>query len=202
VIPIPDPSVPLVVGQLISPRWYDFLNAIASGMAYERLIAGSVPANSAALEVKLSSPYLGGYRGIQVKLAGFVPVNNVVDLWLTISADGGATYLNTGYHYSFSSVTDAGTQSLTGNSNDSKFLLVPSMSNVAAYGVNLSLELLNHGDVSKTPRPLWSAYQIGGAVAVISGGGTFAGATSVNALKFAFSSGNIASGAYEVIGIR
>jgi len=171
------------------------------------LTSGSVSA-AATLDIVLTS--YTGYRGIVIMLAGFVPAMDGVDLWCRFSTDGGATYITTGYNYAISSVNDAAGQALNGSGSAGQIIMsCTTAGNQVGNGANEGyfgeLKLLKQQSAAFWSRVFFLGYFINNAATPQGmhtvGGGAQEAAQDTDAIRFLFSSGNIASGDYAVYGL-
>lgn len=176
--------------------------------AFVKLTSGSV-STAATLDLALGS--YTAYQGIIVKLYAFVPVTDGVNLTCQFSTDNGANWIATGYDYATGGPTDVpGYLTVSGSGSTTAITMTSTtangqVGNAANEGYNGSLELLGWQLSSIWPRVVYHGYYLSNASTTTgqeqSGGGANETAQDCTGLRFAFSSGNIASGNYVVYGI-
>lgn len=174
-----------------------------------RLAYGSVN-NVATLDFVLTS-YTTKYRGFIWKFAGMIPVTDGVFWSLRVSTDGGASYDSgaSTYHWQVIYAGETGTLSGVGVAADTSIGLTSNAaSNMVGNATNEGLS----GSVETwkpTNAALWSrftsqvAFMDSNATSRIqacTGSGARNAAQDTDAVRFLFSSGNIASGDYAMYG--
>ena len=184
----------------------NFLELLAkrASVTVALLNSGSVSA-AATLDIDLTG--YTAYRGVAVVLDGFVPATDGVDLYLRFSSDGGATFDASGYNYAGNRTTDGGTNIAFGSGNAAQIAITGSagIGNAATEGIHLDLRLLRQTSTALWGRVMFQAYAISldvppvGYTAV--GGGAREAAQDTDAIRFLFSSGNIARGTWAVYGL-
>jgi hypothetical protein len=176
------------------------------------LTSGVISSAQATLDIPLGE--YTEYRGIVVELTNFTPVTDDVELWMRTSTDGGTTYDATAGNYRYgavflgaanlgpfaigsSSATRITVSGNTGAANDA-------ISNVATEGgTNTRVELMGQTDAKFFKCRFQSAFYKGVAdIGLVYGVGARTAAQDVDAVRFLFESGNIASGKYAVYGLR
>jgi hypothetical protein len=175
-----------------------------------RLLASGTVSNAAQLDISAAS--YSGYRGFKIVLSEFIPATDDTLLHMRTSTDGGANfdagasdyrYALTGY---FTSNT---TQNLfSGGAAQIVIFGVGGASarigNGAAEGADVEITTLNCANNAQKTRYWWqgSYYAaLDGAVAG-TGVGHRNAAQDTDAWRFFFSTGNIASGKWALIGIK
>lgn len=165
------------------------------------LISGTVAA--ATLDIVLTG--YTAYRGIKIFLSGFLPATDAVDLWARFSTDGGATYLTAGYNFAWSRFNDAAVSTNDGSGSAARIEMVTAIGNAANEGYNGEVTLLNQTSAAFWTRMHHMGYVMSSAApttgAVVLGGGAQETAQDTDAIRFMFSSGNIAAGNYAVYGL-
>ena len=176
-----------------------------AGMAL--LTSGTVSA-AATLDIVLRG--YTGYRGIRFIL-NLVPATDTVALNMRVSTNGGSSYDATGYTWSQNESyggpggpLSSARGSTSPGVDTSIGLLGALIGNGAAEGGNLIVELLNQTSTAQYPRVTYYGTYTNqsstGAVRSVAGGGQCNAAQDTDAVRFLFSSGNIASGSYAVYG--
>lgn len=182
------------------------ISNIAQAGGLQLLASGTVAA--ATLDILLTS--FTAYRGFVIVLSGFLPATDATILYLRFSTDGGATYDATGYNYAFGEFDDAGAAVTTvGNASGSAAQIQLSNNNIgngSAEGYNSVITLLNPSSTA-----FWSRVTHNGAfidssatprLRGVYGAGSREAAQDTNAVRFLFSSGDIAAGNYALYGYR
>lgn len=171
------------------------------------LLATGTVASSATLDIALGN--YTAYRGILVKLSRFLPATDNVSLWLRVSTNGGSSY--------DAGATDYVSALLTGDTSSTAFQMtlgsggaaqIPMFANAgnrAGQGVTASVEFFDQTNTALYPDfQIYSRGQINAAVPAqaktYAGAGQRQAAQDTDAIRFLFSSGNIASGSYKVMG--
>lgn len=166
------------------------------------LTSGTVSA-AATLDIVLTS--YTSYRAIKFMLTALIPATTDVALWMRFSTNGGSSYNAGASDYSYATfVSYAADDSSAG---DSKIILVPlvsifGISNAATGGVSLEATLYDqtsttrYSAVRSTALPVYT----GIAGPLVEANGYRNTAQDTDAVRFLFSSGNIASGKYAVYG--
>ncbi len=144
------------------------------------------------------------YKEYIFELSALVPQTDAVNLYVTFSVNNGSSYLSTVYSWSRFVTVEGGAFVMAGASSDAQ-IIMPGLGNATGENGNFSCKLY---DPASAVYKLftWNAAvagQTSGAVFVGSGAGSYLGATqAINAIKFAMSSGNIASGVFKLYGMR
>jgi hypothetical protein len=183
-----------------------FMTALAVRNAF-LLTSGSV-SSAATLDLVLST--YTGYRGFLISLAGFVPATDGVDLWCRFSTDAGSTYDATGYNYAVNSVNDTPTATAVGSGSANQIVMTNTgannqIGNGANEGYFGEIKLLKNTSAAFWSRVFFDGYYITNNGTPqgehSAGGGARETAQDTDAIRFMFSSGNIASGDYAVYGL-
>lgn len=186
---------------VVTTTFNPFLGGFAAGTAL--LTSGTV---SSVANLALVLTAYTGFKGIVVELIGFVPATDGQALNLEFSTDGGSTYINSGYNFARSNVTDGGTATGAGNGSTTSIALAAAVGNLANEGFSGSVKLTGQTTTTLWPRVTWNGYFIDNTATpagiTVSGGGSNETAQDVDAIRFSFASGNIASGSYAVYGLR
>lgn len=189
------------LGNTADPVWADLP---AAGLV--RLASGTVSA-AATLDLVLSA--YTAYRGLLFKFSAFVPATDSVSFQARVSSDGGASY-NAGatdYRYtSFGSFDDSATTTSATRSTGGSTITMTNgtVGNVASSeGIEGFVWLLNQTATGRHSRLHWDINAIleNGVAHRCSGVGRRQTSQDTDAIRFLFSSGNIASGNYAVYGL-
>jgi hypothetical protein len=138
----------------------------------------------------------------QVILRGVVPSSDNTDLQLTVSADGGSTYITAGYYYANTFLTTDATSGSTQGASAASVRLSGSDGIGSApteYGVNAVLDIAQ--TAGKPISVLGNMSYVTGASLVNGGtvsGGLQTDTTAINALRLQFGAGTLESGKYTV----
>ena len=167
--------------------------------------------NPAAVASMVFTGFSASYDIYQLEIAALRPATNGVNLFMTVSDDGGATWkAGSAYFYVGYGMGD----------NDASVSLIKStaagqaqfamwgtdIGNNADAGINITMKLKNLRTTSKlfnyNADAIVAHSSLGTPNIKLTLGGTYNGAVAVNAIKFAFSSGNITSGFGNLYGLK
>ena len=175
------------------------------------VVAGLGPLTSgtisgATLDINLSA--YTEYRAFKFVLTGFQPATDSVDLWMRTSSNAGVSF-DTGvsdYFYAAADLYDDATvlyKFSTGSAGAAQLKLVDGQDNGATKSCNGEIDLYNAASTSihKHVKFQITADETSGNFECLVGGGKRASTSAVNAVRFMFSSGNIAAGSYAVYGL-
>lgn len=170
------------------------------GVGLVLLASGTVSA-AATLDIVLTSHT--AYRGIVVFLSGFLPATDGANLYMRVSTDGGSSYDASGYNYSLLELSETASGG-SGSGSAAQMLLMNFIGNGAAEGYNGRIELLN-----QTSTAFWGRISHQGAgidnqatpaARQAMGSAAREATQDTDAIRFLFSSGDIASGSYALYG--
>ena len=200
----PDGSADFVATYDVSaslPKKVKLANLSRSG-GLQLLNSGTVT-SAATLDIVLTS--YTGYRGLMIHLSGFLPATDAVDLWVRFSTDGGSAF-DAGaadYHYAGTRQTNSATANF-GSGGAAQIVVIGNaeIGNVSNEGVNATFEMLNQTSTAFWSRIRWQAACAtgGGSISHASAVGLRAAAQDTDAIRFLFSSGNIATGSWALYG--
>jgi hypothetical protein len=174
------------------------------------LTSGTVSA-AATLDIVLTS--YTSYRGLVFMLSGFLPATDNVDLYMRFSTNGGSSYdAGAGnYLYASTGFDSAGAARNQGSTGATQILLTSGVSSrrvdsTSSRGVNTIVELLNQTSTAFRARCTFRSATGGDdadtqGMCVSHGEGMRDTAQDTDAVRFLFSSGNIAAGNYAVYGL-
>lgn len=148
------------------------------------------------------------YSSYQFVISNLRPVNDGVGLWMRTSSDGGSSYDDAGSDYSHSRVAIAHTVGAAlvggGTDSDGEIVIHPGLlGNAAGEWSNASLMLYSPQTVSHT-HATWQISATGNDASggFVMGSGRRRQTAAVNAVRFAFTAGGIASGTITMYGLR
>ena len=176
--------------------------AAGAGTPVVRLAQGTVTA-AATLDIPLTA--YTAYRSIIIQLQGLIPVDDATALWMRFSTDGGSNYDVLTYAY-VSRQTDSGAGASTVSSNSAAQIVVNNdVGNGSAEGVDAEITLMEQTSTARWTKAGFSSHSIDSTgtprLNTLYGAGTQRTAQDTDAVRFLFSTGNIASGKYVVIGV-
>lgn len=182
-----------------SDRTYTLADNDATlGAGWEK-ISTATASSSASLEFTgLSS----AYTTYCCVLNNVLPATDAVDMHLTVSDSGG--YETTGYFYHRQNSRASSTNGTAGAANAAQWVLLNDLSNGAGEYSSGLVYLYNIGTTAR-PQATTELTEIsatGNEVRITHGGCIQTSASTVIAIKFAMSSGNIASGTITLFGLR
>ena len=167
------------------------------------LIATATASSSASISFT-SIP--ATYDKYVVVISGLVPVTNSVTLLMTVSEDNGASYKSSSYLWTRWGWDTSGGSGVTNSASTSSYSIVgDTTNNNASTGINGTLDLYNLGSTSFFKQFRFNGFNYSGAglvQGVDSMGEYFGDTNAIDAIKFAFSSGNISTGKFALYGIR
>lgn len=179
-----------------------FQNA-ASGSALVQLISGTF-SSSATASFVISS--YTAYRCLVFHLQSVVPSIGSQMLF-RVSTDGGASYdSGTNYQYGGRSFGSDGTNNSISSTGDSSIKMSPTAVETAAAsgGGNIILKLFDASSTARRTRVIYECTwveQTSGTIYCVHGAGERTATQDTDAVRFLFSSGNIASGSYSIYGL-
>lgn len=172
-------------------------NPVFATIPLTQVASGNAPGGAGVATIVLttskSTPHLLVIQDLQ-------PVTNTAYLIMEVSNNGGSSYSSSGYlssnrYWAYNSTT------LTNNTLTTAFRLTGPMSNTKNGAMALFIYNLNIGSATNlSGNANWSDTTLGTTAIGINGGeGPI---TGVNALRFSFSSGNIANGRFRLYSIN
>jgi hypothetical protein len=143
------------------------------------------------------------YDEYEIHLIDVVPATNVMDIWLRVSTDGGATYAATNYaaslHYAYSGGTG-----MSGASSTVAFQISDSVNSSASGGGWQGRVYFANPGAASYKRFLAQGQMFHGTLSAMvftEVMGAWNTTTAINALRIMCSSGNITSGIVRIYGI-
>jgi hypothetical protein len=158
-------------------------------------------------QAQLDLEFTGAYKIYKLYLINFAPATDNVSLNLRFSDDGGATFEAdaSDYAWSYTYLENATAPSLnvTGDGADSKITVTNAAGNASGEVSCFEITILDPTAAVRT-RVAWigTAVSTTGSNYSVNGGGTTLVAAASTDLRILFSSGNIASGSYSLVGIN
>ena len=158
---------------------------------------------SSSASISFSSTYITStYKSYLVTFQNVVPATNGVTFQMDVSTNNGTTYLATGYDSFAETIASGGLAGVTSTTN-MVMTFTNDVSNSAAKGVSGNMYLYNLTNGVTPSFSVTLAYERttgpGASNALASGFGP--ATTTVNNIRFAFSSGNISTGVFSLYGI-
>lgn len=152
--------------------------------------------------------YSASYDAYAIELQNVIPATNAVDLYMRVSTNGGSSY-DSGNNYAISIFAWTNAASATAGEAPGSPVgqwvarKVTEISSNSNYGVCGRIVLYSPGSTSHYKRidARLGYLTNSSAQASVESRGTYLSTTAVNAFRFLFSSGNIASGTIRVYGI-
>jgi hypothetical protein len=162
---------------------------------------------SSSATLDFTSCFSSTYDEYLVEVVHLLPATDAVNLKMTVSTDGGSTWqAGTGYNYAYSYILLNG--SSTGNANGAAGAFASlgnAISSTASRGgISSSVRFYDPLSAAANKPFLYDSVEANSGDSNMYryvGGGWWASTTAVNALRFAFSSGNIASGTIRIYGV-
>lgn len=149
---------------------------------------------------------IANFRHYMLVLDSVLPVTDGDGLLMRTSADGGSTFASaaSSYLWAKNNVTTAPANTPTGSTGDTEIKLTGAVDNALSNGVSGSIFFYNPASSGLRAPISWqlSCHDAAAVWQSIRGDAERAAAGIVNAVRFLFSTGNIASGNYALYGWR
>lgn len=176
--------------------------ATPTAVSVPLIMASGTASAQATLDINLSS-YTAQFSMIEIQLTNVVPATNAAILEARLSTDG-TTFAATGYKWNFTYAVAAapGGQDDAGASDTTTIHLTGSSSSTATQAIQVNLRIANPNSTSFFPNVQFvsTRYNDSPATAVAIGFGTITTAQATKGIRLLFSSGNITTATYRVIG--
>lgn len=159
---------------------------------------------SSSADLEFTTFYSATYDDYVIRIVTLEPATTTVTLEMQVSTDGGSTWVADGNYYGAALGYDNGGAAQSFHPAATNFFSITAGSYVTTGfdGVNGQIDMMNPGSASvrkaitfHVTAPTTSAF------ATFAGSGVWTGTTAVNAVRFLFSSGNIASGTIRIYGL-
>jgi hypothetical protein len=178
---------------------YDDLPGSGATSDFVLLDSGTVSA-AAQLDVVLTAHT--AYRALLFKLHDFLPVTDNVIFQALLSTDGGSSFIASGYQYaSLEAQSDAAAIDHGQSASATQINICEEVANNANYGVSIDFQIARQAGTTR-PRVWWDGamWDIDDDIRRLIGAGGNTTAQDTNAVRFKFSSGNIASATWALYG--
>ena len=165
------------------------------------LISTATASTTAVVDFTLPS----GYNSFELKCINVVPSTDSVGMWLRVSTDGGATFAAGASDYSFQRYLQNSTTPFYLVQTDSKlFLQGSSISNMVGRYHNSTFKIYNPSNTNSYKNISGESftYRDDTIYTISIMNGVYLSNTAVNAIRILMSSGNIASGTFELWGYK
>lgn len=166
-------------------------------------IISTLTASSSA-SLAFTSKITSNWSTYYVSIRNLLPATNGTDLILTFSNDNGSTYLSANYKYTYLNDPSTGTIAAVGSTSAASCTLLTLASTAASAGISGDFYLYNMKSASIPPYYKGQLVHFNNASACsnVQFGGMNTDTTGINAIKFIFSSGSIASGTISLFGVN
>lgn len=166
-------------------------------MAYNNkrsLIALSTQTASSSSSLAFTSLISSTYSTYYIAIRNLLPATDATSLYITFSTDNGSSYLSTNYRYMYENIT-SNANAISGSGSAAQGIITGTISSTSSRSLSGDFYFLN-ANVAKCPdfRGICCHYDSAGFFNLVQCETSNSGTTAVNAIKFAMSSGNIASG--------
>lgn len=182
-------------------------NGADAALSYEYTgsVLLSTQTASSSASISFTSGIDGTYKNYIILMSSVVFSANV-PLNVTLSTDGGSSYLSTNYSYVNSSIVDSGATTTVTNAASTTIIRPSYVNTGATTGYSLSGEIVlvdpSNSSLYKHVRGSITNSDSTGVFGLSIFSGTYKGATTaINAIKFAPNSGNFTSGTFKLYGI-
>lgn len=149
---------------------------------------------------------LTGYDSYEFVLDNVVPSTNVAALLMRVSTDGGSTFKSgaSDYRYSYISIEGGTVSGTTDDANNAIDLTKSEVSDTSSKGITgiINTSKLNNSKQTTFISSLDYAESTADFGVGVRGNAAYEAVTTVNAVRFYFSSGNLSSGRISVFGKR
>lgn len=171
------------------------------------LLTSGTVTSAATLDIVLTS--FTAYRLIKIFLSSFLPATDGDDLWLRVSTDGGSNYDATGYSYAGTRDRDGSSSGVVQSAAANQIVItdptggLDTSNSATEGGVDAEITLQDQTNTARYPAVrYWTRYMsaTGPETINVAGSGTRENAQDTDAVRFLFSTGDIASGKYAVYG--
>lgn len=166
------------------------------------LISTATASTSATIDFTLPS----GYKLFEIRCISVVPSTDNVGMWIRVSTDGGSTFLSGASDYAYQrSILSGTTYSGTLTATDSKIAIVDAgIGTGTGRYCNTTITMFEPSIASmyKNIVAKQYVYRSDGAYNIREVNGVYLSNTAVNAIRILMSSGNIASGTFELWGYK
>ncbi len=193
--------------ELVVGAAHKFLRADGTDVAYKYpgavQLATATASASATVDFTLTSPANSDFAAYLVELAHVAPASDAVELWLRTSTDGGSTYESSAGNYRHGSFQfNSSGSAVGGSTSDTEIALVANQGNAANEHLSLWL-VLHRPSAAQYGTIHWNGFATDATGVLIGriGAGQRIAAADVDAIRFLFSTGNIASGEFRLYGI-
>lgn len=174
--------------------------AVGTGTAV--LLASQTASSSATLD--FATAITSTYDEYRIELTDLVPATDNTDLLFRVSTDGGASYVSTGtYDNTFGYAATGGTTAEGGTTGATSFTIAGGQDNAATSAVSGTLNLSNPLSTTAHKKVFGQVVYLHNTLGNLHyrPSTTYKATTAVNAFRFLYSSGNIASGTIRVYGL-
>lgn len=166
------------------------------------IITSGTVTNAATLDINMSA-YNALYSTIEIQLISFRPATNAAVLEMRLSTDG-TTFITSGYKWNFMYALAAigGSQDDAGASDATTIHLTGSSSSTTAQTICGEAKIYNPGVSTFFPMTKFTMarYNDTPATGIVEGMGLITTAQVTKGVRILFSTGNISTGTYKVIG--
>jgi hypothetical protein len=188
-----------------SPGTWEECRVLTDGFSGWVLLSSQTASSSANINFA-GATFPTTYTHYLVRIRNLVPATDNVELWLRTSSDAGSTYDSgaSDYRHSRNFLTELGTNIPAGSSADTKILINEGCGSATGEVVNADIYIDNASSTAlyKTVRHDTSIYSASALYSRLTGGGARVSTSAVTALRFLMSSGNIASGRFDLYGMQ
>jgi hypothetical protein len=199
-------------GTINATAVYDDNVLLGSAASGASLVLISSAAGNNVASVSFTSGIDSSYAYYLIAIQNAIPATDAAILGFTVSIDSGANYATADYQSRVNSFDSGGTDRSVGSSSASTVDLTSSVSNTTNQaGASILLYIVNPAGTAQKQFMWTGAYEhsTSDLITTINAAAVSAQtapintvANAVNAIKFAFSSGNIASGNFYLYGVR
>jgi len=166
------------------------------------LISTATASTTATIDFTLSS----SYKSFEIRCISVVPSTDNVGMWIRISTDGGSTFLSGASDYAYQrSILSGTTYTGTLTATDSKIAVVDAGAGTGTGRYCNTIITVFNPSISSMYKNIAAKqyiYRSDGAYNIREVNGVYLSNTAVNAIRILMSSGNIASGTFELWGYK
>jgi len=174
----------------------------AFGGSSSLLVSEATASNSATIDFTLPS----GYKSFEIKVISLIPSTDNVAMWIRVSTDGGATFAAGASDYVYQRNIQNGTTAAPAlSSPDTKIVtLGGAIGNGSGRYFNSIIKIFDpsNASVNKNISVDFYAFRSDSVYSIGFVNGVYKFNTAIDAIRILMSSGNIASGTFELWGYK
>lgn len=187
-------------GNIMTSNGTGIVSSAPNAVGTLQLISTQIASSSASISFTgLSSTYSYYY----VVISNLLPATNAVVLTMQVSTNNGSSYSAAGYYYAQTAQNSGAGTGTVSAANAASFQITGSQTNAANNTGSLVVEIINPSQSTESHHFLNNCIYVNSAGGIdgVEGGCTWVTTTAINAVQFAYSSGNISTGTFKLYGV-